>query len=545
MIEVELPNGTILEFPQGTSDDIIQRVARQQMGAQQPEGSRLTQAVRATRQAIGDAASGVPQQIGNVAAGAIRGAGSIGATILAPIDAAARAAGIENSWIGRTDRRESMTEGLRSIGAQPESLGFMAGKIGSEIAGTAGVGGVLGRAAGAVGAPSVLRQTLASGGMSSGGATGARGLGARMAGGAAAGGTSAAIVNPEEAGTGAAIGAMLPAALSGGRMLGSGLMNTLGVLTGTGREAVKTAFEAGQSGGARGKAFVGQLRRQDDMLNVLDDARANVAQLRADRSAQYKANIAPVSADKTVLDIVPIQDAVRKARQSFTFAGQPKNPAVVAALGQVDEAVSNWQKLNPAQYHTPEGLDALKQQIGAILESLPQEARAPRTAVSNVYNSVKRSIETQAPAYSKAMRDYQEASDLIDEVTRSLSLKDTATADTAMRKLQSVMRNNVNTNYGARTQLIEQLEQQGGRELMPALAGQALSDWFPRGLQRATGPAGAIGLSFVNPVAGVASAAMSSPRLMGEAMYGAGQASRYIDPLRRGSAYIAPVLGAQ
>ena len=546
MIEVELPNGTVLEFPQGTSDEVIQRVARQQMGAQQPEGSRLTQAVRATRQAIRGAVSGVPQQLGNVAAGAVRGAGSIGATILSPIDAAARAAGIENSWIGRTDRREGMTEGLRSMGAQPESLGFMGGKIGAEIAGTAGVGGLLGRAAGAVGAPAVLRQALASSGMSSGGVTGARGLGARVAGGAATGGTSAAIVNPEEAGTGAAIGAVLPAALSGGRTLGSGLMNTLGVSTGTGREAMQTAFESGQSGGARGQAFIGQLRRQDDMLKVLDDARENVAQLRADRAAQYRANIAPVSADKTVLDMAPIQDAVRKAQQSFTYAGQPKNPAVVAALGQVDEAVSNWRKLDPAQYHTPEGLDALKQQIGAILESLDDKAVSSRTAVSNVYNSIKRSIEAQAPDYSKAMRDYQEASELIDEVTRSLSLNKKSTADTAMRKLQSVMRNNVNTNYGVRTRLIEQLEQQGGNELMPALAGQALSDWFPRGLQRAANPIGVGSLLYTgNPLAAGAAAAMSSPRLMGEAMYGAGQASRYIDPLRRGSAYIAPVLGAQ
>ena len=32
MIEAELPDGTILEFPEGTDQAVIQRVVRQQLG---------------------------------------------------------------------------------------------------------------------------------------------------------------------------------------------------------------------------------------------------------------------------------------------------------------------------------------------------------------------------------------------------------------------------------------------------------------------------------------------------------------------------------
>ena len=82
------------------------------------------------------------------------------------------------------------------------------------------------------------------------------------------------------------------------------------------------------------------------------------------------------------------------------------------------------------------------------------------------------------------------------------------------------MRNNVNTNYGARTAALEALEQQGGRELMPALAGQALNDWVPRGIQRATGAGLALGAGSMGGIpAAAGSAAISSPRLMGEAAY--------------------------
>ena len=48
----------------------------------------------------------------DLVAGGVRGAGSIGATILAPIDAAARAVGVQNDFIGRDDRREQMDAGL-------------------------------------------------------------------------------------------------------------------------------------------------------------------------------------------------------------------------------------------------------------------------------------------------------------------------------------------------------------------------------------------------------------------------------------------------
>ena len=50
----------------------------------------------------------VKQGIGNVIAGGVRGAGSLGATTLTPIDALARLAGVENAFIGRKDRRQAM-----------------------------------------------------------------------------------------------------------------------------------------------------------------------------------------------------------------------------------------------------------------------------------------------------------------------------------------------------------------------------------------------------------------------------------------------------
>ena len=59
------------------------------------------------------------------------------------------------------------------------------------------------------------------------------------------------------------------------------------------------------------------------------------------------------------------------------------------------------------------------------------------------------------------MRPYEQARRLEIEMQKALSLGDSSAADTALRKLQSVMRDNVNANFGSRLRLVEQLEKAG------------------------------------------------------------------------------------
>lgn len=177
-------------------------------------------------------AQDIKQGAGNLLAGGIRGAGSIGATILSPIDALARAVGVENSVIGRKDRRQAMDEALQTMGADPESLLYKGGKLGAEIAGTAGAGGAvantIGRVAPALANAPVL-QAIRTSGMTAGGLQGAKGLATRALGGGVTGGLSAGMVDPETAGTGAAIGAALPPAVMGMGKLGSAAARLISV----------------------------------------------------------------------------------------------------------------------------------------------------------------------------------------------------------------------------------------------------------------------------------------------------------------------------
>jgi len=520
---VQGPDGAIhvFEGPDNAKPADIEAFAAQTFGKQQASAAPMPAPEQSTT---------FGQDIGNLIGGAVRGAGSIGATLLAPIDMAARAINkgqpinIGGYDIAGQDRRAGMTGGLQEMGVDPESTMYGIGKFGGEMAGTAGAGGVL--AKGLTAAPTVasrvpgLIQALRSGGM-----TGPN-IGARAVGGAVSGGASAALVNPEDVGSGAAISAALPVV----GKAGSAITKMLGGTTGVGEEALKQAYQAGKQGGTKATSFVEAMREGQSMTNVLDAARANLSAMNAQKQNAYRSGMVDIRNDKSILDFGNIDKAVNDAFDMTKFKGFVKNQEAVTALSKIKDSIDELKNLDPVEYHTPEGLDALKQRVGGLLESIPFEQKTARTAAGNVYNSIKNEITAQAPTYAKVMKDYHSASDTMKEIERSLSLGQKASADTAMRKLQSLMRNNVNTNYGYRDQLARQLEQAGGNEFMPALAGQALNDYMPRGIQRAVNPASAIGIGALGNIpAAVGMGLVSSPRLVGEAMYKAGQGARLVN----------------
>jgi hypothetical protein len=229
-----------------------------------------------------------------------------------------------------------------------------------------------------------------------------------------------------------------------------------------------------------------------------------------------------ISKDKTQLNFDDIDKALADARSQITYKGQIKNADAYKHLQDINDTIQNWKKLDPEQYHSAEGLDALKQKIGALNEAIPYTQENANRVGGNIYNSVKDTISKQAPTYANVMSDYSEASDTLKEIERALSLGNRASADTALRKLQSLTRNNVNTNYGNRLSLAQQLEEEGGKPFINALAGQALSSPTARGiaggLETATGIAG----TFLNP-AFLFALPLQTPRLVGEGAYAAGK----------------------
>ena len=316
----------------------------------------------------------------------------------------------------------------------------------------------------------------------------------------------------------------LSVAVKGVKGAGKVATAALGFTTGAGTRAVEEAAKAGYKGGEQGQAFVSQMRGDAPVNQIVETIKPAISSLRQQRSQAYTTGMANVARDKTVLKFDDIDTAVGKVKGRGYFEGKSKDPAAASAWQDLKTTVDDWKSGDPAVYHTVEGIDALKQAIGSIRDSLPYGTPA-RNAANEVYSAIRGEITRQAPDYANVMADYETASELLQEIEKTLSQNPKASIDTQVRKLQSILRNNANTNYGRRVELGEMLSEQGAQNLFPELAGQALSAELPRGLSGALSGAGAAYNAFqaLSPT-GVLQMAASSPRIVGEAVYAAGKA---------------------
>ena len=226
-MDIQTKDGIILRgIPEGTPDaEIKARIEKIRGGELAPVA-----AAQPERSFLG-------KTVGDLSAGVVRGAGSIGATILAPYDIAKDAfAGRGLSLESNLERRKAMDAGLQTMGADPESAMYGVGKFGGEVAGTLGAGGVLASGAKVLGAVPKIASALPAGavqkvvealrtwGMSTGAAPvgiaqRAADLGVRAGAGAATGGAAGALIDPEHAplsaGMGAGAAVVLPTVFGG------------------------------------------------------------------------------------------------------------------------------------------------------------------------------------------------------------------------------------------------------------------------------------------------------------------------------------------
>lgn len=327
------------------------------------------------------------------------------------------------------------------------------------------------------------------------------------------------------------------------QVVGKGASEIIGGIgTHTGAEPIKAAARAGYEGGEGARAFQENLRGAAAAEDTVAEARSALSQLRKERGEVYREGMEGIAKDPTILNFDKVDDALTNISGVKVFKGQNIAPKTQAIREEIGAAIKEWKALDPAEFHTVEGFDALKQKIGDIRDAAPY-GTPERVVADRAYQAVRKTIIDQAPEYAKVMKGYEEASKQIKEIEKTLSLNPNASIDTALRKLQSVLRNNVNTNYGRRAELAEVLVNAGAPNLMQKLAGQALSSWTPRGIGKLSASLGAeiLAMSAGHMAAGptgVATAAATlpfmSPRLMGELAYYTGKGARHL-PLRGGA----------
>jgi hypothetical protein len=330
---------------------------------------------------------------------------------------------------------------------------------------------------------------------------------------------------------GAATGPVGEIVAPAAKFTGKALAETLGLTTGAGSKSIEEAAKAGVTGN---KQFIQNLRGEVPITDVLEAAQSGMQALRSQRKQAYEKGIQTTKNNQVFLDYKPIEQSFNDVIKGLNVEGvggvqaSKVGQKTLNEVGEIKTILNEWK--SKPELHTAEGLDALKQRLDDVYtESMSDQAKR---ILSQTRNTVKQTIVKQDKNYAKTMADYEEALGIERELEKALSLGDRTSADTAIRKLQSLTRNNVNANYGYRKELADILRNQGGVDLMPALAGQSLNTWIPRGMHRivpeltAGSAIGGVALAGPAGLAPLATLPLQSPRLVGEATYKAGQMSR-------------------
>lgn len=353
---------------------------------------------------------------------------------------------------------------------------------------------------------------------------------------------------------GGAIGGGIPAA---GAAIGVPAKYAASVLSGVSPESIALARQAGATGNRK---FTEHLTGRADIIEPVEMTKRALSRLRDERSAAYRTGMEGVKADKSHLDFGPIVDAVEEAEKKVLHGGLPQSQEALETLTRI-KALVNARRFQPqpgnapgparmvpapegpslptfgparpnalpapprqmvpapvtnaphgpqiSPHHTPEGFDKLKQAIGEIRMETKQGTLA-RNVADDIYNAAKEEIVEQAPAYAKTMQGYQKASEQLRELEQTFSTGERVSPDTTLRKLQSILRNDVSTNYGRRAKLGEVLSRYEP-DLPYALAGQQMRPVIGRGMARYLGPIGVTAAGALSPGL-LAALPLASPR---------------------------------
>lgn len=315
------------------------------------------------------------------------------------------------------------------------------------------------------------------------------------------------------------------------KTIGGAIPHVLGISTGVGKTPISTAYNAGKKGGTAAKKLADDMREGGSpaaMLEVVEEAQAGIGKAYQGRGQRYRQGMSGIGALPAKAGaFASIEKAALKSLNQSIFKGKDFSPTTRGLREKIFNTVEDWKNRDPKEFHTPEALDKMKREIGELRDG--ETFGTPGfKAADDVYKTISKEIETQFPEYADFMADYAKTTKNLSDMQRTLSLGHKATPDTALRKLQSGMRDNVNTSYGGRMSLIDDLENYAPN-IRERLAGQALSSPIPRGLSKymGLGQLGTIATNAIaNPLAaaiGVATLPALSPRLVGEAALATGR----------------------
>ena len=303
----------------------------------------------------------------------------------------------------------------------------------------------------------------------------------------------------------------------------------LGMTTGAGGRAISEAFQSGAEGGARADTFLDNMRGKVPSDTVIGDAFASMKAIQQKSKKDYLKGIDELKLGDEAIDFAKVEKAIDDLIDTKKYKGEfTLSENAIKKVESIKKIVERW-KANKS-LHNAKGIDMLKKKIDAEYPTGLKVGDAG-VIVTQIRNVVKDAIVKAVPDYKNVMKAYEEAVSLEQKLIKELSLGNKRAAGTTLKKLQSVMRDNVNTNFGQRFDFVKKLDEAGlDKNIIPALAGQSLGQFTPQGLGKlgGTGTIGGVATGVIDPFTSIPLLAAQSPRIVGETAFKLGQASNVL-----------------
>lgn len=308
--------------------------------------------------------------------------------------------------------------------------------------------------------------------------------------------------------------------------IGNAVTGLQSISSGASTDALRAAAEAGSSSDAAlRESYLGHLKGKANPSEIVDAAEEALDSMKRARGAEYisskqralKGNLPDIPFTKINDDFLSNfrENVFHDPRTGFT---RIKDPEAADALSKIKSEIEAYQNAGGAAIKI-EGVDALKQAIGAIRKQYRPGTVAYQKATA-MYKSVRDSIGETYPDYIPWMKNYENASDVIDQVRGTFGVgKQSATDDSILKRLSNMQ------GSTKKKSLLAELSNHDPK-LPYMLAGHELNKWFPGGLRQAGNYIAAPLVYGISPALAAGQFAAASPRLMGAVNYNAGRASR-------------------
>ncbi len=327
-----------------------------------------------------------------------------------------------------------------------------------------------------------------------------------------------------------------------GKGLGKGAAAIGGSLTGIGHSPYETAFPAATRFKGS-KAFKEGFKNTGDADSLVQEAVDAVSELKNQRMIEYRADLSKLQKSNPKVDYKPVLQAMKdQAASMYDLATGKhhivKNAAEKAKLRQIAHEIMTVVG-DPAM-HNALGFDHLKRVLNESIDIDPNKMKHAFRAKTVMANVVREQIVKSVREYDNMMKKYQHAKGLEDQLRSTFSIPERGLKiETALKKLQGALRNNVNTGMGQRKDLLKAFDKTG--RITEKLAGQAFNELTPRGIQKFAGPAGAFYLGSEHGLeVGLGLLGLESPKVSGALTYGLGRAAM---PFAEGGRLLGPTGG--